>query len=190
MGVLYIIFILKEVKRKTKNEHVELRKFGGVDNPAFANEAQMNAPESRITNTHAPAEAVAKKKRNFVYEFFNPIVAVQCYRFVMKKRQNQGQAFLVFLLIMYLVAIGTGFGEDTNEYIFGRIRLNWAGEEYAAFTAYGIFLSLVGTMLMLSVLNKWLKFTDPALGFIGTSISAVSRLIYVSVSLKSMGIST
>lgn len=182
MGVLYIIFILKEVKRETKNEHVELQK-SGVDNPAFINEAQLNAHESQNTNTHPPAVAAAKKKRNFVYEFFNPIVAVQCYQFVMKKRQNQGQGFLVFLLIMYLVAIGTGFGEDTNEYIFGRIRLNWAGEDYSAFTTYGIFLSIIGTMLMLSVFNKWLKFSDPALGFIGTSISAVSRLIYVSFSL-------
>lgn len=183
IGILYILFVLKEVKRETKNENVQTT---GIDNnnSAVENEAQMHAHETQYSNGHRPsASAATKKNRNFLVNFFNPIVVIQCYKFLMKKRQNQGQVFLIFLLILYFVAIGPGFGEEPNEYNFGRIRLNWAGGDYSSFSTYGIFLSLVGTLLMLSVLNKWLKFSDPALGFIGTSISAVSRIIYVSLSL-------
>lgn len=173
IGILYILFVLKEVKRDTnKNEN---------DNPTYENDPQIHVHESQNSSDHRlSASAEIKKERNCLVNFFNPIVVIQSYKFLMQKRKNKGQVFLIFLLILYFVAIGPGFGEEPNEYNFGRIRLNWAGEDYSSFSTYGIFLSLVGTLLMLSVFNKCLKFSDPALGFIGTTISAVSRIIYVS----------
>lgn len=175
IGVFYILFVLKEVKRRKSD--MELSE-SGVDNPAFDNDGQMHIREN--ANGHRASITVdGEKKPNFLVDFFNPIVAVQCIQVIMRKRENQGRATVILLFVMYFIAIGPAFGEEPNEYNFTRIQLNWDGLLYSTFATYGSALALFGTIIMVTLLSKLLKFSDPFLGILGTTLSCVSRILYV-----------
>lgn len=181
VGVFYILFVLKEVKRD-KKEEIEMSP-NGVDNPAFDNAERSAHLRESQTNGHremtlsVPEE---KKAPNFFLDFFNPIVAVECVKVLMRKRENQGRATVILLFVMYFIAVGPAFGEEPNEYNFTRIALNWDGLVYSTYATYGNATSLVGTIIMVVVLSKLLKFSDPLLGILGTILSCVSRIFYVS----------
>lgn len=178
-GVLYVLFCLKEVERPQKKEEVELSP--GVDNAAFEN-AERNVQLRETQNGHREMTitvAEPKKQPNCFLDFFNPIVAVECVKVLMRKRENQGRATIILLFVMYFIAIGPSFGEEPNEYNFTRIALNWDGVVYSTFATYGNATSLIGTIIMVVFFSKLLKVTDPFLGFIGTVFSSVSRIIYV-----------
>lgn len=180
IGVFYILFVLKEVKRENKEE-IELSP--GVDNPAFDAERHLQLRETQNANgSHTLTASIAppQKKPNCLLDFFNPIVAIECIKVLMRKRENQGRATVILLFVMYFIAVGPAFGEEPNEYNFTRIALNWDGLVYSTYATYGNATSLVGTMLMVIVLSKFLKFSDPFLGILGTTLSSVSRLFYVS----------
>lgn len=179
IGVFYILFILKEVKHE--KDDLELTS-SGVDNAAFDSEGQTNMREIQNSNGHRGSIATdidSEKKPNFIIDFFNPVVAVQCLQVLMRKRENQGRATVILLFVMYFIAIGPAFGEEPNEYNFTRIQLNWDGLLYSTFATYGNALSLFGTIIMVALLSKLLKFSDPFLGILGTSLSCVSRILYV-----------
>lgn len=182
IGVFYILFVLKEVKRE--KEEIELN--SGVDNPAFDNDGRLQLRESQNpSGGRSMSISVNEPKKQttcyFLLDFFNPIVAVQCIQVLLRKRENQGRATVILLFVMYFIAIGPAFGEEPNEYNFTRIQLNWDGLLYSTFATYGNALSLVGTIVMVAVLSKLLKFSDPFLGVVGTSLSCVSRILYVSL---------
>lgn len=183
IGVFYIIFVLKEVKRENKEE-IELTP--GVDNPAFDNaERNLHLRETQNANGNRElaltmTDEPSKKPQNCLIDFFNPIVAVECVKVLMRKRENQGRAIVILLFVTYFIAIGPAFGEEPQEYNFTRIALNWDGVIYSTYATYGNATSLVGTIIMVVILSKLLKLTDPVLGIIGTTLSAVSRIIYVS----------
>lgn len=177
IGVFYIIFVLKEVKREKPAIEAS-----GVDNPGFDNASNDNVlhiREARTTNGRRPSAEV-ETETNFLVDFFNPIVAVQCVQVIMRKRANQGRAIVILLFVMYFIAIGPAFGEEPNEYNFTRLQLNWGGIPYSTFATYGNALSLVGTVVMITLFSKLLKFSDAFLGIIGSTLSCVSRIIYVS----------
>lgn len=181
-GVLYVIFCLKEVDR-SPNDEVELSS-SGVDNPAFDHtERNVRVRETQNANGHREMTISVdepKKQPNCLLDFFNPIVAVECLKVLMRKRENQGRATVILLFAMYFIAIGPSFGEEPNEYNFTRIALNWDGLVYSTFATYGSATSLIGTIIMVVFFSKLLKVTDPFLGIIGTTFSCVSRVIYVS----------
>lgn len=180
-----MIFCLKEVERPNKKEEVELSP-SGVDNPAFDNNVERNVQVRETQNANGHREmtisvAEPKKQPNCLLDFFNPIVAVECIKVLMRKRENQGRATIILLFVMYFIAIGPSFGEEPNEYNFTRIALNWDGVVYSTFATYGNATSLIGTIIMVVFFSKLLKVTDPFLGIIGTTFSCVSRIIYVSI---------
>lgn len=49
-------------------------------------------------------------RRNCLVEFFNPIVAIDCIRVILRKRENNGRMIVAILLIMYFIATGPAFG--------------------------------------------------------------------------------
>ncbi|XP_055321169.1 uncharacterized protein LOC129577699 isoform X2 [Sitodiplosis mosellana] len=179
LGVFYILFVMKEVKRE-KKEEIELTP--GVDNLAFDNaERNIHVRETQNANGHREitlSVSEPKKKTNCLLDFFNPVVAVECIKVLMRKRVNRGRATVILLFVMYFIAIGPAFGEEPNEYNFTRIALNWDGITYSTYATYGNATSLVGTIIMVVLLSKLLKFSDPLLGVIGTSLSCVSRICY------------
>lgn len=174
--------MLKEVKRE-KKEEIEMSP--GVDNPAFDNaERHLRLRETQNANgnreiTLTMAEP-PKKEPNCLIDFFNPIVALECVKVLMRKRENQGRATVILLFFMYFIAIGPAFGEEPNEYNFTRIALNWDGIAYSTYATYGNATSLIGTIIMVIILGKLFKVSDPFMGVIGTSLSCVSRIFYVS----------
>lgn len=178
IGVLYIIFVLKEVKREKPETDAD-----GIDNAGFETTTdgvtRLNDTQNSNGHNNLTTETEAKEPTNFFVDFFNPVVAVQCLEVLTRKRENNGRIVVIFLFIMYFVAIGPAFGEEPNEYNFTRIQLNWDGILYSAFATYGNALSLVGTIIMVTVLSKLLKCSDPFLGIVGTCLSCVSRVLYV-----------
>lgn len=178
-----MIFCLKEVERPKKDE-IELSN-NGVDNPGFENaERNIQLRETQNANGHREmtiSVGEEKKQRNCLLEFFNPVVAVECLKVLMRKRENKGRATIILLFAMYFIAIGPSFGEEPNEYNFTRIALNWDGLVYSTFATYGNATSLIGTIIMVVFFSKLFKVTDPFLGIIGTLFSAVSRIIYVRI---------
>lgn len=190
LGVFYILFVLKEVKRDTKKEEIELTP--GVDNPAFDNAERNVHVQTQTVNGNREVTLTMsdpkKAKSNCFLDFFNPIVAVECVKVLMRKRKNQGRATVILLFIMYFIAVGPAFGEEPNEYNFTRIALNWDGITYSTYATYGNATSLIGTIIMVVVLSKLLKFSDPILGVIGTTLSSISRICYVSLKMISQSI--
>lgn len=177
-----MIFCLKEVERPKKDE-IELSP--GVDNPAFENaERNVQIRETQHANGHRELTigiSEPKKQPNCLLDFFNPIVAVECLKVLMRKRENQGRATIILLFVMYFIAIGPSFGEEPNEYNFTRIALNWDGVVYSTFATYGNATSLIGTIIMVVFFSKLFKVSDPFLGIIGTVFSSFSRIIYVRI---------
>lgn len=176
---------MKEVKREKLAIETN-----GVDNPGFENTANENVlriRDTQITNARRLSSEDVQESNSCCYrffqsivDFFNPIVAVQCVQVIMRKRENQGRAIVILLFVMYFIAIGPAFGEEPNEYNFTRLQLNWGGIPYSTFATYGNALSLVGTVVMITLFSKLLKFSDAFLGVIGTTLSCVSRILYVS----------
>lgn len=175
-GLLYGIFVLKEVDHKNATTEKN-----GIDNPGFDNANSDATAQVRSSQNghHGPSANPPEEKKNFFVDFFNPTVAVQCLNVIMRKRKNQGRAVILLLFFIYFMTVGPAFGEEPNEYNFVRIKLNWDGTAYGNFISFGSLVSVIGSFIMATILSKMLKITDPALAIIGSSFSAVSRLIYV-----------
>lgn len=58
--------------------------------------------------------------------------------------------------------------------------MNWDGLIYSPFATYGNAVSLLGTMIMVGGLSKLFHLSDPLVGFLATSFSAASKVVYVS----------
>lgn len=188
IGVLYILFHLKEAKSK-KSQTIAMDETSSAEQsprptipirnpndlpPTFGAGNGMNGRRSTV---HLIKEKIEK---NWCVQFFNPIVAVDCLRVVLTKRKNSGRTILALLLVMYFIAIGPAFGEEPNEYNFTRIKLNWDGLTYSPFATYGNAVALLGTIIMVGGLSKLFHISDAIVGFLGTACSAVSRIFYVS----------
>lgn len=177
-GILYLLFVLKEPEHK--DESIELS--SGIDNPGFASEINQQAIDTYDKHKNYDENAKpTESATNCLRDFFNPIVAVQCLEVLTKQRKNWRRGLICLVLVMYFISMGPAFGEDPNAYNFTRIQLNWDGILYSTFATYGTFVSLIGTIVMTTILSKMLKLSDPMLGFIGTSLSCVSKVFYVSL---------
>lgn len=187
IGILYIILVLKESKPADKPElsetNISRRPSVMVDEDVVQTDADhqrsyhMNGNRGRRSTVHVIKEKI---EQNFFVQFFNPIVAIGCIRLIVKKREHHGRRILILLLVTYFVAVGPAFGEEPNEYNFTRIKLNWDGLTYSPFATYGNAVSLIGTIIMVGCFSKLCYMSDPLVGFLGTTSSAVSRIVFVS----------
>lgn len=185
IGILYIIFVLKESKpiKKPEDNQTDISRRPSVIPETEQTDAEhlhsynMNGNRGRRSTVHVIKEKI---EQNFFVQFFNPIVAIGCIRLILKKRENHGRRILILLLITYFVAVGPAFGEEPNEYNFTRIKLNWDGLKYSPFATYGNAVSLIGTIIMVGCFSKLCYMSDPLVGFLGTASSAVSRILFVS----------
>lgn len=71
--------------------------------------------------------------------------------------------------------------EYENEYYFTRTKLNWEALEEAPYAAYGSITSFIGTTFMITVMSKYFKMTDTVLAIVSSSLTAVSKLVCVSI---------
>lgn len=207
IGILYIVFVLKEKDRtpttanpsQAPSRRVSVCTIGPgtVAGPATvpATGAPIAAVGSELSahleHEHSYHVNGARGRRSTVtmikekieqncfLQFFNPIVAIGCVRVLRQRRPDNGRAILILLLLMYFVATGPAFGEEPNEYNFTRIQLNWDGLVYSPFTTYGNAVSLIGTLFMVGFLSKLFHLSDSLVGFMGSFCSSVSRIMFV-----------
>lgn len=71
-------------------------------------------------------------------------------------------------------------GESVNEYLFTRQKLNWEGDLYALLSSYSSGISFVGTTVVVFFLSKVFECSDPFMGIVGTTMSGIARIFYVS----------
>lgn len=177
IGVYYIIFVLKEPK--INESAVEP---AGVDNRAFENAPNENIQQTQITTDHPLSlEATDKKKTNFLVDFFDPTVAIQCTQIIIRKREKRGRVLIIFMFFMYFIAIGPAMGEGPNEYNFTRTKLNWGSIEYSHFLTYTSALGFISTTIMITVFKKWLKLPDASIGIVSCVLGCVARILFVNI---------
>lgn len=71
-------------------------------------------------------------------------------------------------------------GESPNEYLFTRQKLNWEGEQYTFLSSYSSGVSFIGTTIIVFFLSKVFECSDPFMGIVGTTLSGIARIFYVS----------
>lgn len=167
------------MKHVQKEDHS--RRTSGVDNPMFGDDMPSGHRPSMRRSISINEEPEHASKTPCLVDFFNPNLAISCIKVIGRKRAHGVRRVVILLLVLYFVAIGPAFGEEPNEYNFTRIKLNWGGLEYSPFATYGNAISLVGTMIMVGGLSKLFHFSDPLVGFVATTFSSISRILYVSV---------
>lgn len=97
LGILYIIFVLQEVKVapvvSDENENIE-KVVGGIENPAFVGEGNQVAIQGANKVDAVTGEVV---KKGFFREFFDITLALELVEVVFKKRDGHMRK-LVFLV--------------------------------------------------------------------------------------------
>jgi hypothetical protein len=79
---------------------------------------------------------------------------------------------------MHFVINGVVNGETQNIFLYQRSKLNWDIDTNTYHSVFSIVLGLIGTLLMIGVLSKYLQITDIVLTIISTVLTIISRFIY------------
>lgn len=107
-GILYLLFVLKEAKPAT----IETE---GVDNPAF-DKGKLEPIDSHNLNGPQTFEiSEPQTAKSCLADFFNPIVAVECYRLIVQQRRFNARNVLILLLVMYFIAQAPTYGNDNRK---------------------------------------------------------------------------
>lgn len=102
-GIIYLLFVLKEVKRDKKDHD-------GVDNPAFE-KGKRDTIDGHNSNGRQTFEIdEAQKPRSCLADFFNPIVAVECFRLIARKRMFSARNIVLFILVLYFICVAPIYG--------------------------------------------------------------------------------
>jgi hypothetical protein len=181
-GILYIIFILQEVKvaplitEADKNGHNS----EGIENPGFVVErGVVDKGTSAITIKRNETTTTEVVKVGFLREFFDPTLALSLIDVVFKKREGNLRKLLFLVLICNIVFLAS-LGENDLTYFYTRLKINWSGVEFALHITYGTAIALAGTLLMVGVFSKFLGISDPMIGIISTLFTLISKPVYVS----------
>lgn len=165
IGILYIIIYLKEVAPKPTEETA-------YDNPALETDI---SPSNQST---LQIEETVKETRNACLEFFDPRLAHQCVKSLIKKRDYGVRSIICLFMAMHFVLNGVTQGETQNLFLYQRVKLHWDIDTLVYHNVFNIVMGLIGTLVMVGVLSKFLKITDIWLTLISTFLTIVSRVIY------------
>lgn len=168
IGLLYAIIFLKEVPKKDD---------AAYDNPALETELPSRSNESTL-QIDVPT---VKESKNACLEFFDLRLAVQCIRTFLKKRDYGARPILILLMVMHFLTHGTTLGESQNIFLYQRVVLNWDIDTNTYHNVFSIVMGLLGTLLAVGVLSKYLKVPDIMLTLFSTFLTIVSRIIYFVV---------
>jgi hypothetical protein len=177
-GIVYIIFVLQEVKVAPEALDVNENqpKMGGIENPAFVGEDNQ-MPTRAISDKVNESTAVITKK-GFFREFFDPTLAMELVEVVFKKREGS-QRKLLFLILLCNIVFLASLGENDLTYLYTRLKINWSGVEFVLHLTYGTVVALVGTLLMVGVFSKFFGISDPMVGIISTVFTLIAKPLYV-----------
>lgn len=168
IGLIYAIFYLKEVKSAVSKEDA------AYDNPAMQIENTNRNDESALQIN----EPAVKETRNACLEFFDPRLANQCLKSLIKRRNYGVRPIIILLMLMHLIGIGVSQGESQNIFFYQRLQLRWDIDTNTYHNVFGIVMGLVGTLLMIGLLSKLWKVSDISLTLISTALTVISKFIY------------
>lgn len=180
LGILYIIFVLQEVKvvPATADENKsEQKKTDGIENPAFvadSNQLPMTQLPNKVNDTTAEIT-----KKGFFREFFDPTLVRESIEVVFKKREGNLRTLVLLTLLCNFVFLAS-LGESDLTYLYTRLKINWSGVEFSLHLTYGTAVALGGTLLMVGVFSKFLGITDAMIGIVSTIFTLISKPVYVS----------
>lgn len=97
--------MLKEVKHKDDN-----RKQSGIENQA-CDAVTVNRPTTSRSLSITSDHHHDHEKTPCLVDFFNPIVAVNCIKVIVRKRLHNARRVVILLLVLYFIATGPAFGE-------------------------------------------------------------------------------
>lgn len=86
-----------------------------------------------------------------------------------KKRLCKGRRILLCLISMLVLTVFTFNGSASVSYLFERERFGWKLPQHNLYDSSNIILSISGCIIGLTVLKKYLKFSDMALIFLSIS---------------------
>lgn len=179
IGILYIIFVLQEVKVAPAPPPAigDKSAVGGIENPAFVKET------SQAVNTVAARAGDVVPEvvdRGFFREFFDPTLTLALIEVVFKKREGKLRLLLWLVLVCNIVFLAS-LGENDLIYLYTRLKVNWSGSDFVFYLTYSTFLALAGTLLMVGLFSKLLGISDPMIGIISTVFTLISKPFYVSI---------
>lgn len=172
IGLLYAFFFLKEVKKEKADENA------AYDNPALEVDQKELPNRKNESRLQIIEPVVEEEKKNLCLEFFDPRLANQCLRSFYKKREYGVRSIIILLMSMHLITNGVANGETQNIFLYQRAKLNWSVDLHTYHNVFSIVLGLVGTLLMIGVLSKFLKVSDIVLTLLSTALTFISRVIY------------
>lgn len=177
LGILYIIFILKEVQNKPAAPENE-KQTSGLENPAFVgdnNNSMSPQQQLQLSAKNDTTNEIAKV--GFFREFFDITLTLQLVEVITKKRPGNLRIVIWLVLACNIIFLAS-LGESDLTYLYTRLKLNWDGVQFSLHLTYGTLMALLGTLLMVGVFSKFLGISDPMIGIISTICTLISKPIY------------
>ncbi|KAG4076785.1 hypothetical protein HA402_009131 [Bradysia odoriphaga] len=166
IGVLYIVFVVKEATPRTKDDKEMVVMLPSETKPL----EHIATVEPSTTNSNG----------NICSNVINDCITV-----IVRKRSGNGRKIVHLILIIVGLSQALDF-EYVNEYYFVRTKLNWEALEEAPYAAYGSATFFIGTTFMIAVMSKIFKISDTMLALISSSFSAVSKFVCITVTTTFM----
>ncbi|KAH8346068.1 hypothetical protein KR067_000878 [Drosophila pandora] len=193
IAITYIIFFVKEVKSPPKpvdsqtNEPPPLPSTlppkQGAENMAYEttnlDELQANKNVNfQLTPQMEPKVEVVPPKKSLFKELFDPTLVLDCIRFPIVKRPNNGRLLLILLLCAYFLTVGPVSGENDYWYRFTLKKLAWNGNDFSIYLTLSSGAALVGTFIGTAILSKLLKVSDSMIGILSALSIVCSRVLF------------
>lgn len=197
IAITYIIFFVKEVKSAPKSVDSQsneppplpatLPPKQGAENMAYEttnlDELQPNKNVNfQLTPQMEPKVEVVPPKKSLFKELFDPTLVLDCIRFPIVKRPNNGRLLLILLLCAYFLTVGPVSGENDYWYRFTLKKLAWNGNDFSIYLTLSSGAALVGTFIGTAILSKLLKVSDSMIGILSALSIVCSRVLFVSSS--------
>lgn len=181
IGILYIIFILQEVKVAAPNNSNNEHQLSGQENPTFVNDNNnVDAPvdNTKTKNNVEDTTTAELMKKGFLREFFDPTLVLALIDVIFKRRDGNLR-ILVWIVIICNIAFLASLGENDLTYLYTRLKINWDGVKYSLHLTYSTLMALLGTLLMVGVFSKFVGISDAMIGIISTICTLIAKPIYV-----------
>jgi hypothetical protein len=199
IGVLYTLFVLPEVPRQhlrslivgshynygteiPRSNRISDETSGKPEIYSNNNEKQILLPKlqssdpkeaNHVVYDVSPVKFDTAEENSTVYE-----LVLGSVRSFVKRRPNFKRECLLALASIMLLAFTASHGESSMKYLFTRNKFGWREQEFSVWTIFEAAMAVLGLTVIMPLLNKVLKLSDPLLGLVGAFSRMSSRLCY------------
>lgn len=176
--------MLKEIKKP--DEVIVPSTTNGVDNPSFdtvdhVGNKSLDVVKAEVAKAIGADKDLNAKKSNFLKEFFDPTVVLDCIKVCFKARKNNGRTILIMMILAYLAFAAPSLGKGEFIYDFARKNINWNIVDYSNYISATTFANLIGTFVMITLFSSICKMSDPMVGIIAVLGGVISRPFAVTI---------